>query len=77
MDFEPKKCPLCGGHPVVENYGVVWSAYCPECYDGAPDSSTRNMVGSDLARDRAVESWNSIVDDVLYEADSDEMNGRR
>lgn len=52
------------GEPLIhfeEHVGEV-RAWCPSCYDGAPDSDTRNHQGQGESVDAAVESWAESVD---------------
>lgn len=39
-----------------------FAVHCDDCYDGAPDSSTRGDVGIGLTREAAVASWNEFVE---------------
>lgn len=59
---KPLPCPECGREPRVydEFYGVT--AYCPNCYDGAPDAGEQ-IIGQGLHKADAVEAWNERVDD--------------
>lgn len=54
-------CSLCFGKPNI-SYNVGYSIYCSNCYDGAPDSSIRGMVGIGLTLEQAVDNWKEIVE---------------
>jgi hypothetical protein len=60
----PVNCHRCGRAPYVDKL-YAWSVACPNCYDGAPDSGTRNELGDSLDRDEAIEAWNERQEDAL------------
>lgn len=68
--IEPKKCPLCGRDPEVSQDGVYVTVCCRECYDGAPDSMTRNFIGTGVGRGAAIKGWNGCVDDWIADEES-------
>lgn len=49
------RCPRCGAQVTAEYQGLGWCVACPNCYDGAEDSSPE--VGSGLTLSGAIESY--------------------
>ena len=67
-------CWRCGGRPTVSADSYT-SVACDNCYDGAPDSPTRNECGSGLTMDAAVADWNTLMEDAM-DAANEEMASR-
>ena len=51
-------CWRCGIVPVLDPNGGYPIVACSDCYDGAPDSSTRSDLGAGLNSRDAIEAWN-------------------
>ena len=56
--MNPLPCWRCGKLPDVDPNGGYPTVACSDCYDGAPDSSTRNDLGSGLNAAQAIAAWN-------------------
>jgi hypothetical protein len=51
-------CWRCGIVPVLDPNDGYPIVACSDCYDGAPDSSTRSDLGAGLNSRDAIEAWN-------------------
>lgn len=51
-------CWRCGVVPVLDPNDGYPIVACSDCYDGAPDSSTRSDLGAGLNSREAIEAWN-------------------
>src|SRR5688500_10087478 len=56
----PLRCPRCGEAPRVGKL-YAWYVSCDRCYDGAPDSTTRNELGCGDTEAQAIAQWNERV----------------
>lgn len=59
--IEAKTCH-CSEPLDVRPGDFKWHADCPACYDGAPDSGTRNHHGFGDTPDAAVRAWAECID---------------
>lgn len=62
------KCARCGTRPTVlgPEFGM-FTVVCDNCYDGAPDSDTRNEFGISKHLPDAVADWETRVRDAVAE----------
>ncbi|KKK76901.1 hypothetical protein LCGC14_2858980, partial [marine sediment metagenome] len=71
-DLRP--CWRCGRLPIVSGERYT-SVACIDCYDGAPDSTTRNEYGSGLTPEVAITEWNTCMEYTM-DALNEEMASR-
>jgi hypothetical protein len=62
--MDKPRCPACGGKPITNyvDYADWWETSCDNCYDGAPDSSSRSEVGIGPTAEKSVRDWLESVE---------------
>jgi hypothetical protein len=55
-------CEHCSQVPTPSRWSGDWWVTCSDCYDGAPDSSTRGDCGFGHTKSEAINDWNETVE---------------